>query len=81
MTEATAPESLIRWNLNHVLKATVWGARDSRVPLSAGLGGTNQSRRRPERPTRLQPLRAAAASAATTFSFAPDELGQKLMNH
>jgi hypothetical protein len=45
-----ARESLMRWSLNRVLKATVRGARDSRVPLISGLAGTKQSRRRPRRP-------------------------------
>ena len=35
------------WSLNRVLKATVRGARDSRVSLISGLSGTKQSRRRP----------------------------------
>ena len=35
-TRTTARESLMRWSLNHVLKATVRGARGSRVPLIIG---------------------------------------------
>jgi len=37
MTSKTARESLMLWNLNLVLKATVRGARDSRVSLLIGL--------------------------------------------
>ena len=59
------------WSLNHVLKATVRGARDSRVPLITGLAGTKLDRRRPRRSTRLQPLPASPASAARTFSSVP----------
>jgi len=70
MTREAARESLMRWSLNHVLKATVRGARDSRVPLIFGLAGTRQSRRQPERPTGLQRFRAPTASAAPTFSSA-----------
>jgi hypothetical protein len=64
----TARESLMRWSLNHVLKATVRGARDSRIPLITRLSGTKQSRRRPRRSTGLQPLSAGPASSATTSS-------------
>ena len=47
----TARESLMLWSLNHVLKATVRGARDSRATLIIGLAGTKLDRRRPKRPS------------------------------
>ena len=57
----------MRWSLNRVLKATVRGARDSRVSLISGLSGTKQSRRRPGRPT--------------TFSSVPGTPRQGRMSH
>jgi hypothetical protein len=54
------------WSLNHVLKATVRGARDSRVTLLIGLAGTKLDRRRPRRPPRSSP--------------APSQRGQRRTN-
>jgi hypothetical protein len=61
----------MRWSLNHVLKATVRGARDSRVSLLTGLAGTKLDRRRPRRSARLQPTSVSGASGARTFSSVP----------
>ena len=59
----TARESLMLWSLNRVLKATVRGARDSRVSLISGLGGTSLSRRRPGGPRHFHPFRVRPARA------------------
>ena len=74
----TARESLMLWSLNHVLKATVRGARDSRVTLIIGLAGTKLEptstkaavghfspprRARPAAHKHFHPLRAGPARA------------------
>jgi hypothetical protein len=53
------------WSLNHVLKATVRGARDSRVSLISGLSGTKQSRRRPSGRHHFHPFRVRPARGAS----------------
>ena len=77
----TARESLMLWSLNLVLKATVRGARDSRVSLLIGLAGTKLGRRRPRRSATLQRLRVPGASGATTFSAVPGGPRQGRMDH
>ena len=81
MTRQTARESLMLWSLNLVLKATVRGARDSRVSLLIGLAGTKLGRRQPRRSATLQRLRVNGASGATTFSSVPGGPRQGRMEH
>ena len=69
----------MQWSLNHVLKTTVRGTRDPRVPLTFGLAGAKTSRRRPRRLTGLQPPTAGPARVATAFSSAPGEPRQGRM--
>ena len=69
------------WSLNRVLKATVRGARDSRVSLLTGLAGTKLGRRQPRRSTRLQQPSVNGASGATTFSSVPGGPRQGRMDH
>ncbi len=69
------------WSLNHVLKATVRGTRDSRVSLISGLSGTRRADVYQDGRPRLQPFTARPASGATTFSSVPGTPRQGRMNH